>query len=345
MSSYRIEALEVNRLSDDELGPIGALVDAIRAEGKPRAKPRTIRDHRQSLNPPGQIEQHHVAWSEAGNPVGFLQVHYADDGSNPHMVRVDVSVDSGHRQKGIASSLLRNALEFTKSAGRTLITGFILSTIPAAASFADHFGLRRTVNFRESVLNIENMNLEQLHRWRSDGPNRAHGYSVELIHGSYPERILEGLAGLYMILQRDSPAPEGREPNNWTPELVASEMDHFLEGAEAITAIALHATSEMPVGLSQLYRRESDPDTWMVTMTMVHPDHRGHALGKWIKAEVNLEALSIWPGGKYAETGNASGNDAMLGINEAMGFEHEYTMTEVEIEVDRLDELLRGRGF
>ncbi|MEA1903199.1 MAG: GNAT family N-acetyltransferase, partial [Actinomycetota bacterium] len=63
--------------------------------------------------------------------------------------------------------------------------------------------------------------------------------------------------------------------------------------------------------------------------TMVDPAHRGHALGKWVKAAVNLEALEKWPGGRYEETGNAEGNDAMLGINRAMGFRVEFTLSEV----------------
>ncbi|MGD2103259.1 MAG: hypothetical protein PVG83_13595, partial [Acidimicrobiia bacterium] len=48
---------------------------------------------------------------------------------------------------------------------------------------------------------------------------------------------------------------------------------------------------------------------------------------------VNLTALETWPGGLWEETGNAFTNDAMLSINRAMGFEHELTLTEVELKV------------
>ncbi|MFB3051924.1 MAG: hypothetical protein ACE1Z0_08050, partial [Acidimicrobiia bacterium] len=59
---------------------------------------------------------------------------------------------------------------------------------------------------------------------------------------------------------------------------------------------------------------------------------------------VNLEALDRWTGGEYQETGNAVTNDAMLGINQAMGFEREYTMTEVELGVDQAEKYLASRN-
>jgi hypothetical protein len=89
------------------------------------------------------------------------------------------------------------------------------------------------------------------------------------------------------------------------------------------------------VGMSEMFRRRTDPTTWIVTTTMVDPDHRGKSIGKWLKGAVNLAALDAWPGGIYEETANASTNDAMLAINHAMGFRHELTTTDVELEVDQ----------
>ncbi len=112
--------------------------------------------------------------------------------------------------------------------------------------------------------------------------------------------------------------------------------EHFAQGADSLTAVAIHDDSGQAAGMSQLIRRRIDPTNWFVSTTMVDPDHRGKALGKWVKGVVNLEALEKWPGGEWQETGNAFTNDAMLGINHAMGFEHEYTMSDVEFDVDEV---------
>jgi GNAT superfamily N-acetyltransferase len=118
---------------------------------------------------------------------------------------------------------------------------------------------------------------------------------------------------------------------------------NFLEGVDLLSAIAVEDESGEPVGLSQLGKRHSDDTTWFVTTTMVDPDHRGHALGKWLKAAACLEALERWPRPIWMETGNAFTNEPMLGINHAMGFAHEFTMSEVEVGVDRVDTYLASR--
>ena len=48
--------------------------------------------------------------------------------------------------------------------------------------------------------------------------------------------------------------------------------------------------------------------------------NRGHALGKWLKAAVALHVLDRWDGVTAFTTSNAASNDAMLGINTAMGY-------------------------
>lgn len=63
-----------------------------------------------------------------------------------------------------------------------------------------------------------------------------------------------------------------------------------------------------------------DPAVVWVGLTAVDPDHRGHALGKWLKATMTLRILDERPEASDIRTGNADSNDAMLGINRAMGY-------------------------
>ena len=45
------------------------------------------------------------------------------------------------------------------------------------------------------------------------------------------------------------------------------------------------------------------------------------------------------------DTGNAVTNEAMLGINRAMGFTHELTWTDVELPVETAHAYLESRGI
>ena len=62
------------------------------------------------------------------------------------------------------------------------------------------------------------------------------------------------------------------------------------------------------------------PKVMWVGSTGVRPEHRGHALGKWMKAAMTLRVLAEKPGVDDIRTGNADSNDAMLAINAAMGY-------------------------
>jgi len=166
---------------------------------------------------------------------------------------------------------------------------------------------------------------------------------VDVIPGAWPESMLEDIAHLYYVLERDMPMTEGIEPREWSADLVASMQEHYQRGTQSISAVATHNESSRAVGLTQLIRRLNDPTTWIVTTTMVDPEHRGNGLGKWLKAAANLAALDRWPGGVYQETGNAVTNEAMLAINRQMGFEHELTTTDIEVEVEDARKYLESR--
>ncbi|MFZ0015400.1 MAG: GNAT family N-acetyltransferase [Acidimicrobiia bacterium] len=161
--------------------------------------------------------------------------------------------------------------------------------------------------------------------------------------GPLPESRLPDIAHLYHVLERDMPMSQDFEPRDWTAEKVDEQQEHYLKGTDSLVALAIEDTTGRAVGMSQMIRRKSDPTTWVVTVTMVDPDHRGKSLGKWVKGTVNMAALGQWDGGVYAETGNAFGNEAMLAINHAMGFEHEFTITDCSIGVAEAREYLDSK--
>ena len=131
---------------------------------------------------------------------------------------------------------------------------------------------------------------------------------------------------MLLMLEQDAPMPEGREPRQWTGDMVKVMVEHMTELVEVSTAAAIHRESGTIVGLSQLIRPKGAPQTIITTWTVVDREHRGHALGKWLKSAVILHGLERWPEADDIETMNAFSNEAMLGINHEIGFEHEFTV-------------------
>ncbi len=332
-NGYTLTEVQIDDLADDHLSGLVALNNSLSRESQPRHVDLTPEEYVLFTNSPGQVRRRFIVTDDGETVVAQLTVSHSDDGSSPNILNTRIGVDPAHRRRGIGKALLHKAAEIAKEMGRPKLNAFHFDTVPAGKAFADAFGATPELDFHNNVVKNADLDRDLLQGWVDQGPARAPGYSVVVIEGHYPDELLEGMAHLYFILERDMPHPDNWEPREWSGDLVKQLNEHYLQGSEQITAVATHDGTGEPVGMSQLVRRKTDPTTWYVSTTMVDPEHRGHALGKWVKGAVNLEALERWPGGEWQETGNAFTNEAMLGINHAMGFAHEYTMTDVEFDV------------
>ena len=77
------------------------------------------------------------------------------------------------------------------------------------------------------------------------------------------------------------------------------------------------------------------PQTVWQWGTGVRPEHRGHALGKWLKAVMLQRILDERTDVIDIRTTNADSNDAMLGINHALGFRKLFTNLYWQVTVEK----------
>ena len=144
---------------------------------------------------------------------------------------------------------------------------------------------------------------------------------------TYPAEHLDSIAALWIMADEDMPLEDlDLNPQSETAESVAALVAARQGLVESITAMPRHKESGDLVGFSELFFRKSDRDTLQTTLTMVHRDHRGHALGKWVKAEAILRGLERWPSGVRIKAENAKSNAPMLAINDAIGFKSKDTV-------------------
>jgi mycothiol synthase len=339
---YSVEEVVFDDMSDEELLPLLARTNETNRELRPRSVDLTIEDYRMFSDSPGTVQNRFVARNREGKLVGISETRYADDGSNPDTMRCSTQVWPEFRRQGAGTAMLQRICDEAEGVARSKLLAMHVDTVPAGSAFARAVGGTDKQQFHENVLRIEDLDVDLMRQWVKRGTEMARGYSVEVREGDWPEVLHEDVAHLFYVLERDMPMSEGQEPREWTVELVREILEHYKDGIDALFSMAFDSTGRA-VGMSELIRRHSDPTTWEVTVTMVDPEHRGKSLGKWLKGAVNLAAIDRWPGGVYQETGNAFTNDAMLAINHAMGFEHELTVTDVEVTVEDAREYLASR--
>jgi GNAT superfamily N-acetyltransferase len=124
-------------------------------------------------------------------------------------------------------------------------------------------------------------------------------------------------------MSTDEPAGDGeRQAETWDEERLRENEELISgRGATKLAAVAQHLPSGQLVAMTELLLTDDTPTQSWQMITVVHPDHRGHRLGLAIKL-ANLDLLAERaPDVRMVQTGNASVNAPMIGVNEMMGFE------------------------
>lgn len=256
------------------------------------------------------------------------------DGTNAQLQFVQVLVRPDKRRQGLARELLTRGLEIAREGGRTIITADTVDTVPAGDAFAHSVGADLGMREHINVVAVSDIDTSMLERWRNEGPDRARAYELLLWTDGYPRECDAQIARLFVMAEEDMPFEDWDfEPNAETAESVRERLERTAGTLNLVTSVARHRGSGEVVGFSELVTQTGDP-TLYTTLTVVDRDHRGHALGKWVKADAILRALEQYPEKTHIQTENAFSNAPMLGINDAIGFKPEHTLLVYQASTD-----------
>ena len=181
---------------------------------------------------------------------------------------------------------------------------------------------------------IATIDRAELERWVADGPVRAPGYQIVDWDGATPDEHVVAFADLYHVMN-DAPLDDlETNDSTFTPEQLR-EWEAFVFARESqVWTLVAQASDGTLAGFHNVNWKPYRPATLNVEDTGVRPEHRGHALGKWLKAAMTLRILDERPSVVDIRTGNADSNDAMLGINRAMGYAPLMSTTTFELGVE-----------
>ncbi|GAB3531218.1 GNAT family N-acetyltransferase [Arthrobacter tecti] len=197
---------------------------------------------------------------------------------------------------------------------------FPAQSLPAL--FATHLGYTLAQVDRASVLpapgNAQLRNLA-LQAAKAAGPN----YAIVDWMDRCPDGVLEQYAQLRKTMSTDVPMGELKwEVESWDGARVREGEERLMrEGGSSLVRAVLHKPSGDLVGHTVLERRAEKPDTVYQEDTLVLSPHRGHRLGRWLKAENLIAVASAWPEARRIFTWNAEENGHMLAVNVELGFE------------------------
>ncbi len=223
---------------------------------------------------------------------------------------------------------------FAQVEGRTRLNGRTYSRIPAGALFAGNAGATRKSESHTNHLPTADVDRALLEAWVHEGPRRAAGYELMAWDGPVPEEHLEAFVELLLVMN-DAPRDD-LELNDFTltaPEWRETEQQGIAVGEQRWFLVA-RSSDRTLVGLHDVSWAPAFPHVVFIGSTGVRREHRGHALGKWVKAAMTLRILDDRPDVVDIRTGNADSNDAMLGINRQMGYRPLFGVTTWELDVE-----------
>ena len=256
-----------------------------------------------------------------------------------------LQVDAAHRRNGLGSQLFAELVKVARDQGRKRIISDSNERIPAGAAFAEAVGATAKQAAHVNRLLIADVDRPMLEGWVADGPSRAEGYELIAWDGAVRDEWLDQYVKTFLVMNT---APhDDLEVNDFTfSPAEARERDDQLAATrtEQWTIVARRVSDGFWAGFHDVYWSPHDDKVVQVGATGVDPDHRGHALGKWLKAAMTLRIMDERAPVAEIRTGNADSNDAMLGINKLMGYKPFIAQQLWEVSADDAEAWLRKRG-
>jgi GNAT superfamily N-acetyltransferase len=345
-ADIEFQSHDVRNAPDSVLQALHALEAAFETEFRPDEPPTPFETYRaRCRSMPNYYDSYATLAVEGGEVVAATTIDIDRTGDNAHILEAWTVVSPAARRRGIARQLLEFVVDVAGKEDRTLLFGYTGGSVPSGAAFLQRLGADAGLVERESELDLAALDHDLVQRWLAEGPTRASGYELVLIEEDIPEDLLEAFSELHVVTNTAPRDNLEMEDEHRTPDqLRESDRSRRESGSERILCLSRQRDTGALAGWTELAWHPAQP--WKIHQywTAVHPDHRGVALGKWLKAANVVRALERWPEGTKIVTGNAYSNDAMLGINNALGFRETAAWTVWQVPVTKLVEYLQARA-
>ena len=239
--------------------------------------------------------------------------------TNRHRGSAQVELLRPWRRRGLGRRLLPHIVAVMREHGRTVVQGWCEE--PDGQAFAAAVGARVVQRRRKNRLRFDRVDWTMVERWAAEGPQRNPATTLRWFVDRIDDDILEPYCGLFTEVFNMQPFDEEEHGEFiFTPEVFRDgEARNAESGTTKVTAITQEADRALSSLTEVMYNPDEVPILWQ-GLTGVANASRGRGLGKWVKAAMLLRVRREFPDIHTVATGNASSNEAMLSINERLGF-------------------------
>ena len=250
--------------------------------------------------------------------VGNLRLSTTD---NLHLGIVDLRVRPEHRRRGIGTALLRAMAEHARDADRTTLMTWSWDLVPDGEHFASALGATAGQVIRRGELDLRSLDRALVARWLDVPADVRERYELVEVTGPYPTDQYDEIAEIEAVM--DTAPRDGLdvEDHVFDADWVAQREQQQADApGDRWTTFVRDRDSGRFVGFTQVFFYDDWPGHVDQGNTGVHPDHRGHGLGRWLKAAMVDRIFRERPDSNRVWTTNAFSNAPMLAINDEMGF-------------------------
>ncbi|MFC7883492.1 GNAT family N-acetyltransferase [Streptomyces sp. NPDC057376] len=266
---------------------------------------------------------HRLAWLACGDdgaPLGYAFLRLFTKEGQEHLAELTLHVHTAERRRGAGTRLLDTAVAAAREDGRRSVVAQADADTPG-----DHFLAAR--GFREVLgLTYARLALDELDAGRTDAihaiADRPHpGYRLLSWRGTVPDELARTFAASRRALDDMPMGDTDYGVVVWDVERVLAAAKAVADRGDLLTTVAAVDEADGSIaGFSELVVPGDGKGDGLHYGTGVLPEHRGHGLGRWMKAESIRLARTRHPGLAGLVTDTADDNTHMRRINDALGY-------------------------
>ncbi|MEU8379897.1 GNAT family N-acetyltransferase [Streptosporangium sp. NPDC048865] len=260
---------------------------------------------------------HRLVWLASdgdGVPVGAAFLRLFEREGQDHLAELELNVHPAERRGGVGSELLARAVAGAEAEGRRCVLAQAGADTPGDRFLAAR-GFRKVLTLTYARLALAHADVDAV----ADSPHA--GYRLLSWDGTVPDE----LAGTFTASRR---AMDDMPMDDTDYGVVVWDVDRVRAAAKAVadrgeslhTVVAVDESDGSIAGFTELVVPGDGKGDGRHYGTGVLPEHRGHGLARWMKAEAIRQARERYPdlGGLLADT--ADGNTHMRAVNDSLGY-------------------------
>jgi GNAT superfamily N-acetyltransferase len=289
-----------------------------------------------------------AALAPEGGFAGFLEVEVfkpgtPDEARNPDLAWFGLEILAPHRGRGIGRGLLARAEAIARRRGKGVLGTW--TDEHSGIGFLKRLDGRFVQRRRENRLRLADVEWDLLLRWVEEGAARSPDTRLRWFGNRVDDDVLPEFAEAFTEVFNEQPFGDmAFRGLTFTPELVREHEARIRESGGLSRIVVSQEPDGAISALTELTYHPTRRTMIGQGLTGVRSPYRGRGLGKWVKAAMLLRVREEFPDVAVVVTGNASSNEAMLSINERMGFRLHREAWVVDLSREGVERYLESRG-